>query len=370
MGAYNILVSQAIDNVQPTRPLRVGWVAGRETLSQLGRILQPLAVGLVDELVELVVLCPDSRVPDELPSPPLEVLTYAPPRWWESTRKAVDCVAQRVGGLKLDLLHGLDESAAKLTAGLARTLDLKYVISSYAFGGPGRLKRLDDRAAGVLPACEVVRDYLLKHRVAGEQKVHLLHPGVYLAGEPTCFATPGRSVTVLVGGSAEAGAFEAVLRSFAELHERNYDCAYFLLGAGKAERALRGRVNRHGLRQEVTFVGEQSPRQLVGVLEAADIYVAPAPSRRVDVRCLLAMASGTPVLAALDAEDFLVDGKTVLHFPQGDSAELTMKLLSLIDDPEAAKDLARSALAHLGEYHRSADMVAAVAEIYRAAGGR
>jgi len=160
---------------------------------------------------------------------------------------------------------------------------------------------------------------------------------------------------------------DTVVRSFADLHARRCECVYFLLGAGGAERALRARISRLAMRQDVTFMDEQSPRQVVGIFKAADIYISPDPSPRMDIRSLLAMAAGIPVLTCLDAEGYLIDGRTAVRFARDDSADLTTKLLRLVEDHDAARRIARGALDYLGEYHRSATMVAAVAQTYRQA---
>jgi len=359
-------VTQADDKVRAA-PLRVGWIAGRGTLWQLGHVLGPLAIGLMDELIELVVLCPPGAGPGELPSPPLEVLEYARPLWRPGAGRSVDRIAAGLRERKVDLLHALDSSAAKLTAALARALGLPYVVSKHRFGS-GRLKHLRPPPEAVLASCEIIRAGLLKRRVVPEEQVHLVRPGVHQVAEPTCFTTPERSVAVVIGGSgASDGDLACVLGSLGELHQRRYDCVYFIVNAGRAEKSLRRQVERLGLRHELTFVDQQSPKQMVGIFKAADVYIAPVVTGWLDVRTLLAMAAGIPVLTCLDAEDFVIDGRTVIRFRRSDTADLTVKLLSLVDDPGAAQDLARSALAYVGEHHRPAEMVSAVADIYRAA---
>ena len=363
-------MTEQTDNADaPAAPIRVGWVAGSDTLLQLGRILQPLVIGLMDEVIEVVALCPDGASgTEELPTPPVERMVYAPPRWWENHHKSVDGIAERFSKGKIDLLHALDSSSAKLTAHLARSLGVNYVVSSYGFGDGRRIGRLDSHAAAVLPACEGIRQDLIAHHVAPEEKVRLVRPGVYQVNQPTCFTDPDRSTAIVVGGCGESlGAFESALQSLAELHRRGYDCVYFIVGAGSLERRLRRLAETLGLRQELTFVDHQSPRQLVGVFKAADIYVAPEPGPRLDVRPLLAMAAGIPVLTCLDAEDFLIDGQTAIRFRREDAADLTMKLLGLMEDPESGRQIVRRSLAYLGENHRPADMLAAITDVYRRA---
>ena len=363
-------MTEQTDNADaPAAPIRVGWVAGSDTLGQLGRILQPLVIGLMDEVIEVVALCPDGASgTEELPTPPVERVVYAPSRWWENQHKAVDGIAERFSKGKIDLLHALDSSSAKLTAHLAQSLGVNYVVSCYGFADGRRIGRLDWQAAAALAASEGIRLDLLAHHVVAEEKVLLVRPGVYQVHQPTCFTNPDHSAAIVVGGCGESlGAFESALRALGELHRRQYDCVYFIVGAGSLERRLRRLAEKLGLRQELTFVDPQSPRQLVGVFKAADIYVAPEPGSRLDVRPLLAMAAGIPVLTCLDAEDFIIDGQTAIRFRREDTADLTMKLLGLMEAPESGRQLVRNSLAYLGENHRPADMLAAITDVYRRA---
>ena len=45
-----------------SRPVRVAWIAGPESFSRYARALEPLIVGLMDELVDVVVFCPEGVI--------------------------------------------------------------------------------------------------------------------------------------------------------------------------------------------------------------------------------------------------------------------------------------------------------------------
>jgi glycosyltransferase involved in cell wall biosynthesis len=86
----------------------------------------------------------------------------------------------------------------------------------------------------------------------------------------------------------------------------------------------------------------------------------------VDLRSLLAMAAGTPVIAAAGGcSDFLVADQTALLFAQSNGLELSQRLASLLDAPSRAHDIAAGALAALRARYTAAGMTAAVAELYR-----
>ena len=351
-------------------PVRAAWVAGAETFGRFGRVLQPLAVGLVDEMVGITVLLPGSADCPELETVPHEAAVYPPARWWRIGGRWLDAVAADLKRRKIDLLHALDGSAGRLTRTLARRLDVPYVLSSYALDDTWRLSEAGREAAAVLAASEPLRDALADRAVAPAERLRLMRPGVYHVRRPTCFDDPTHSIAIVAGGPlADLPACDAVLQCFAELAARKYDCAFFFLGTGPAERRLRQRAEQRKLLAHLTFADCRPMGQLTGIFKAADVFIAPVAHDGIDMQTLLAMAAGVPVLAAAGGavSDFLRDGETATFFTQGDSAELTVKLTALLDDRASARALAASAIEYVHRNHSPAVNVTALAHIYHEA---
>jgi len=360
--------SGADSSDEPPAPqrLRVAWVAGRTTLADLERTLQPLAVGLLDELIELVALCPSHADAGALPGPPVDIVRYDLPWWRRLSKGAIEALAGDLRKRKVHLLHALDESAAEIASRLAGGAGAEHVVSVYGVGRrlPARAIR---SAAATLPACESIRAELLRRRLCQGDRAIVLHPGLHLERRSTCFEDPRHSASIVAGGTLDdLPAFAAALRSFAELNQRKYDCVFFVIGSGRAEKAIRTFAEKLGLRSVLQFVDRQSPSQLARILAAADLYISPAPADSLDLCALGAMAAGVPVFAANGATgDFLDDGRTAMIFEPGDSAELTMKLVSLLDDRAAARALAENAMEALRADHSPAQMVTSLIRIYR-----
>jgi len=352
-------------------PPQVAWIAAEGTLARQVRILRPLAVGLVDELVAPRVVCPRQADVRGLPAPPLEILRYRRPAWWEpgGWRRCVERMAAELAKRKVNLLHALEARAAGLAKALARVLDVPFLVSSDSLRDRRRLWPLGGHCAGVLAAGEPVRRALSGHVLGGGPPVRLLRPGTYQTRRATCFREDGLQTSILVGGRLDqSGPLETVLRALAEIQGRKYDCAFFLIGAGRAERRIRRRAEQLDLRESLTIASAPPAGQMPGLFKAADVYIAAAGRQSVDVPALLALSAGVPVLAAgADASDFLIDGQTALLYSPSDPAELTMKLTSLLDDRDAARSLAETALAYLREHHSAARMVREMAGVYLAA---
>ncbi|HUT61629.1 MAG TPA: glycosyltransferase family 4 protein [Phycisphaerae bacterium] len=366
--------SEAAAAVSAPRPLRVAWVAGPQTLEDYGRILQPVAIGLLDELVELTAVCPERADAGALPSPPMKLVRYGRLSWWAfwETAPKVQELAEGVRESGIDLLHALDAGAAPLTIRLSRLAGVRYLVSGYALPDARALGRLPGAAAGALAGSAQVLKRMRRRHVVSPDKLHLLRPGVYQVRHATCFTDPQRSVTLVAGGRMnDLRAFRAAIRSFADIIAKGYDCACFLLGGGPAEPELRAAAEKLSLGNALTFADRQPHALLSEIFKAADIYISPVAGRGLDVPCLLAMAAGVPVLATgQGASDFLREGQTALFFRRGDAADLTARLVGLLEDRASARALADRALEHLREHHRPAAMVAELARIYRQASAR
>jgi glycosyltransferase involved in cell wall biosynthesis len=352
-----------------TAPLRVGWIAGEETFTHIGRILHPLAIGLMDELVSPTIFIPEHSDQSEIPDLPIGMVRYSPLQWFIFKTRTMSLLAAEAENRQISMLHALDASAEPLTRQLAQAWNMPYVVSCYSLGDAKRLGTVSGSCRAVLAATEPVRQELVSARSAPEEIIKLVRPGVYLVNHPTCFSDEQKSMTIVAGGRLDDFvAYEALLRAFNELHSRNCDCAFFIIGNGKAEARIRQASEKMDMRSRVTFVDRQPATQLQGILKSADIYISPADSPQMDLVSLLAMAAGDPVIAARSqVDDFLIDGRTALLFSKGNYMELTQKLLGVLDDKQSATNLANGALDYLRQNHSAAGMVAAVTQIYHTA---
>jgi glycosyltransferase involved in cell wall biosynthesis len=348
-------------------PVRVAWAVGPQTFARYARVLQPLAVGLMDELVELSIMCPPAPANQPPLGMPCEVVT-CPVRGWLGYRESgIERLGENLRRWKVELIHAVDASAAELARQVALDQNLPYVVSSFDLADARRLGETASQADLLLAASQPIADALAA-RGRTDGRVRLLRPGVFHVRHATCFQEPGNSVAIVAGGPLEnLRAFDTVLRCFAELAARKFDCVFFVIGSGRAERKLRQQALRLSLGPRITFIDALSMEQLARIFQDADIYITPAIQESIDMQSLLAMAAGVPVLAAAGegANDFLRDGQTVMSFACGNHDELTAKLSAILDDRASARALAESALEYLRLNHSAAGNVTALARMYR-----
>ena len=200
----------------PPRPMRVGLVAGEDTLVTLGSLVRTLVVGLLDEPLAVTLVCPAGADLGTLPAPPVDVVRYTPRRWPFAEARASAALAAELRAGGVTLLHALDQTALPLTRRLAEPHDADYVVSLFSLHPPARL--LDARARAVLAASEPVRRRCLSAGLAADTASLLVRPGVHAAHSADCFTNPQYAAAIVAAGDfAAAAPFRAVLEAFAEL---------------------------------------------------------------------------------------------------------------------------------------------------------
>jgi glycosyltransferase involved in cell wall biosynthesis len=359
-------MSQAPQNAAPpAKPIRVGLVAGPTSMHALGPVVRHLIVSLLDQPTPVTLVCPADAEAEYLPETLVQIIRYRPARLPFFRGRWLGALVEGIAQAHPSLLHALDTDALALTRHLATKANVEYLAGVYSLGRYARA--FDERCQGLLAASEPIRRHLLESRAAPADMIHLLRPGVHQARNATCFIDPNHAVAIVAAGELDSfPVFSAVLEAFAQLREARRECVFFLVGNGRAEAHLRGLAKKMGLMTDLTFVDRTGPEELTGILKAADIFISPRPSRRVEIDLLAAMAGGVPVIAAAGGPaDFIIPDQTALTFPAGEAAELTVKLKALLDDRAAARALAENALAHLRESHSPANMCKQLIEIYR-----
>lgn len=349
------------------QPARLALVVGRGTMRHIGRVVQHLTVGLLDEPMRVTVIAPQGEDISDLPSPPVDILTYPTPRLGMFRRRTVENLADQLAEYDIELLHGLDAWAHDVTRDLSDLMDLPYMVSVIGINHGRLLTPLGGHCRAVLAASIPIRADLLARHVALADKTHLLRPGVHQLRRVSCFADPQRSAAIIAGGNLDIyEPFAAVLEAFAAIRDSGTDCVFFMMGNGKAERQLRLRAEQLNLMHQLTFVDHLPQNQLAGIFKAADIFVYPHSSGTLEMELLEAMAAGIPVMVGGPCVgDFIIDTETALTYNGRDAVGLTAKLKMLLENHGMAVRLAETAMAYLRQHHSPAQMVAAMAETYR-----
>ncbi len=143
------------------------------------------------------------------------------------------------------------------------------------------------------------------------------------------------------------------------------DAEFLIAGAGPEENNLRRLAGELGIRDRVTFLPNRP--DFSGALAAMDVFCLPSLQQGLGTIMLEAMSLARPVIASAVGGvcSVLRDGETGMVVPPEDSAALAGRMLSLLDDPVAARAIGeagrRDVLARFG----TATMVERTVSVYK-----
>jgi glycosyltransferase involved in cell wall biosynthesis len=135
-----------------------------------------------------------------------------------------------------------------------------------------------------------------------------------------------------------------VLRAFARVQARHELATLTLVGSGSQEAALRALVRRLALRH-VTFTGRVPPAEISRYYADADVYVQTPRIDNMPLSLLEAFASGLPVVSTDvgGVAHILTDGVHGLLAPDDDDEAVAASVLTLLESPSYARELADAA---------------------------
>jgi glycosyltransferase involved in cell wall biosynthesis len=138
----------------------------------------------------------------------------------------------------------------------------------------------------------------------------------------------------------------STIRAFRLVQDRWPDATLTLVGGGPQEAELRALADQLRLRN-VTFVGRVKPTEIAGFYAANDIYIQSPNIDNMPTSVIEAFASGLPVVSteAGGVPAILTHGEHGLLARLADYETLGHHVLRLLDSPDYARTLARSAYA-------------------------
>jgi glycosyltransferase involved in cell wall biosynthesis len=351
-------------------PVQALLVLDDDILRRLGVVIRHLCVGMIDEAVQMSVFSRSSPCIAGESIGPSRVVSR--PRGWLpwSRRLTGERALDLLGGARPQVVHCLSSElahwACEWTAGwnCAMVVQVADMRDIWAFGHLGARPNLI-----AIASTAVIERALLKEHPEMAGRTSTVPPGIPCEEDIACFAHEDQVPAVIMTTPLEHGSgLEIALKALHAISETGQDLHVFVLSEGRAEGAFRRQLDRLRLRSMVTFAGSMHDAESLRIaMASSDAYLVPVPPERYNENVLMAMATGLTVISPTNTiEDYLIDGKTAALFEPrpGDLAE---KWLSVVQDREHARELARGAQQYVRSYHKASFMVCAVAVLYRQA---
>ena len=173
---------------------------------------------------------------------------------------------------------------------------------------------------------------------------------------------PGAPLILGAGRLSKEKGFDVLVRAMREVQTKIPDARLVIAGEGVEQAALKELASEHQIK--VNFVGHVS--DLVPLLRASDIVVIPSRAEGQGFVALEAMACAKPV-AASDVGGLpqtVLNNRTGVLFPVGDSEALARTLVKLLNDPERRRELGAEGRVQVKKSYLLKDMIARTESLY------
>jgi len=338
----------------------------RDTVNDCASSLRHLMVGLTDDSCPTALVCPLEVDADSLVCGAIEVIRYPLFKMPLLRSQNIKAVLGSITKFGPTILHCCSDSKARLTKYLSHQLDVPYVLTFDSIRKHLFAPFISADHCGALIALSgVIAEHIKQthHRLA--ERVTRINIGVFVEDVCACFSNKARVTSMVVAQPLDNPSdFEPLLNAVKHLAVDGCELVLIITGTGPAERKLHEMIKVLGLSQIVTTVGDIQP--LRSVFAGADIFIAPQPSRRCNLRLLEAMSVGMAVAACRGGvDDLLIDDQTAVLFEPDDELSVYSCLHRLLDKREFARQIAQAAQSHVRAHHSVSKMVTSLIQTYR-----
>jgi len=178
-----------------------------------------------------------------------------------------------------------------------------------------------------------------------------------------------RPLIVSVGHLRRVKGFDVMLRAAAEVCRVHPGAVFAIAGSiqePEYETELRAQVLQLGLERHVRFLGRMDNDCVWTLLKSCDLFCQTSRSEGMSNALLEAMACGVPCVATAvgGTPEVIEDGRTGYIVPSEDHQATAARILSLLDDPDGARDVGRAARRVVEENFSAEGMIRKMVTMY------
>jgi glycosyltransferase involved in cell wall biosynthesis len=350
------------------RPPRIALIASRQTVSEYPLYLKFLLVGLADESVPVILVCPPGSDVDSIVPPAVEVVRHPALDVPMLERYNRRLLLNRLDKFQPDVLHCLCEISAALTRWLARHLNIPYLLNVNSIPAHWHPIMLSPtRCANIIAPAKTIADHFAAAHPKFADRLRQINIGTFVETTTACFAHPERLPGIVVAPPLDNPAgLDNLFLAFHRLAIDGYQFIVALVTTGRSEGQLWKQLRSLGLLRVVAVVPHLLGLYSAG--SAADVFIVPRPSYSFNMLLLAAMGAGSVVAASKGGvDDLIIEDKTALAFNPDDQLSIYDCLKRIFDARETAQKIAADAQQYLRQNHHVSDMVGSMLTLYRRA---
>ena len=182
----------------------------------------------------------------------------------------------------------------------------------------------------------------------------------------------GSVVLGMVGRLAHQKGHAILLEAMPDIIRKVPAVTLLIIGKGPGNKNLQAQACRLGVDKHILWLGEKKHHEVVGLLGIMDIFVMPSLYEGFGLAAAEAMAAGKPVVAtSVDGlTEVIDDGETGLLVPPGDSLLLATAVITLLENPDLAKNMGGKGYTKVIKFFSLQAFSAAITDVYKSAANR
>lgn len=347
------------------KTLRVALIASEHTICEYSIFLERLLVGLTDESIPVVLVCPPGFNPGTVFTGITEVINY--PFFDLPLMECLNVrlLAERLSKFEPTILHCLCQSMASPTKRLAHRLNIPYALMLNSLQKRwGRISISPDYCRKIIAPTKSIAENVSSIHSRFADRIKQINIGTFVTESCGCFSDSSRLATLVITDPfTKADDFENILNVFKHLLIDGYDFMAVVAGGGSTDRQLWKLLHALDLLKTVSIVPRRLPWP--SILAGGDIFIQTRPNYTFDPVLLHAMSIGTAVAGCRGGvDDLLIEDRTAVLFDPKDEMSIMRTLQRLLDRRELARQVAENAQQYLRENHSVSKMISAILEVY------
>lgn len=326
-----------------------------------------LAVGLIDEMVNVVQVVPD-RLPITDAIQFGEFITWQDTGWAWLRRHRLRQLVAPLAKSDVDVIHALHGDIWDAALVVAEALDIPAVLNIGDQADAERLAKLQKQIEKVRVAFSATTAPLARipaEVLTGDAMVDVVHQGVHLGEASAGPRAEERPLCAIISGAGAIDEdYEALFNALCRIVADHTEVQFFLDAEGDDPHTLWQLAQKLNLLSNMSMVPHRLGHREVQL--EADVIIHPQALGRSRSLTLQAMARAVPVLARDDAWlDYLLDDETAWLVDDAEEDQWERLVRRVIESPDDARQLGQRARMWVGKDHLASQQVAGSLALYR-----
>lgn len=303
---------------------------------------------------------------------PIRTKSEISPKILASAFKLTKAIKQN----KIDIVHSHSRTTGVVACLLNIATSVEYVSTCHGFFKP-RLSRRIFPCWGrkVIAISESVKNHLVEDFKVSEQKIKVIHNGIDLDNFRIAdsiavidiknkFGLKGGPVVGIIARLSDVKGHIYLIKAMSAVLNEYPEAELLIVGDGKMKKRLVELSKDLGIEKSVVFA--PSVIDCAQVLSAMDIFVMPSLKEGLGLSLMEAMAGGLAVIGSDvgGIRSLIRNGDNGLLVEPADTADLSLKILSLLQNPAQREFLGKNARIFINQNFSKEKMISQTEKVY------